>query len=150
MGRKKGDRKTQFWSKVDKGTNCWNWIGAIFPNGYGAFGNPTHGAHRVAYELVHGPIPNGLCVLHKCDNRRCVNPNHLWLGTSRDNNRDAMVKGRHYPPPSQAKLTESQVLKIRNLYDTGMYFQRELGKAFQVSQSNISRLIHEKQYPFLD
>jgi hypothetical protein len=65
-------------------------------NGYGSMwvGNENKYAHRLAYERVHGPIPDGLCVLHHCDNRLCINPKHLWLGTQKDKTHDAMAKGR--------------------------------------------------------
>lgn len=85
------------------GKACWNWQGAIMSTGYGSFmldgrrrpGRRSQLAHRVAWALHVGPIPPGLCVLHECDNRRCVNPKHLFLGTNTDNVRDMVAKGRH-------------------------------------------------------
>ncbi len=96
----------RFWSKVDKNGpviyeelgSCWIWTAARNgPNGYGAFriGKQKHDAHRVAYELQIGPIPEGLCVLHKCDNPPCVRGDHLFVGTRGDNNKDMHKKGRH-------------------------------------------------------
>lgn len=93
----------RFWEKVDKTveSGCWEWRSSIRGNGYGAFfthlieeGRKAHGAHRFSWELEHGPIPNGLWVLHKCDNRICVNPDHLFLGDRTDNMRDCAEKGR--------------------------------------------------------
>lgn len=85
-----------FWGHVQKSEGCWRWIGAHMRNGYGHMGSrgKTYSAHRLSYELNVGPIPNGMCVLHRCDVRDCVNPEHLWLGTKSDNTRDMDKKGR--------------------------------------------------------
>lgn len=121
----------RFWSYVDKsGANgCWLWTGALFGGtGYGSmYVGPRRrgvGAHRVSWELHFGAIPDGLCVLHRCDNRPCVRPEHLFLGTRADNIADCYAKGRTVQQTrrylmargervSTAKLTESQVIKIR-------------------------------------
>ena len=90
----------RFWSKVQKTSNCWNWIGSQQGNGYGYLHNGTREkrnplrAHRFSYEIHYGDIPSGLWVLHKCDNRLCVNPKHLFLGDRTDNMRDCAAKGR--------------------------------------------------------
>lgn len=82
---------------MDKSKDCWEWVGAVNNKGYGYIHAKVGRflAHRVSYELEYGPIPEGMCVLHKCDNPRCVRPSHLFLGTIADNNRDMMAKGRH-------------------------------------------------------
>ena len=88
--------RDRLWAKVKKTDGCWMWTGAL-RNGYGIINRcdkvPEY-AHRLAYEFENGPIADGLCVLHTCDNRACVNPSHLWLGTKRDNTHDMMRKGR--------------------------------------------------------
>lgn len=80
-------------------SGCWLWTASITPNGYGkigiwAGGKKTFIAHRVSWTLYKGHIPKNICVLHKCDNRLCVNPNHLFLGNKKDNTRDMIKKGR--------------------------------------------------------
>lgn len=89
----------RFWLKVDRRNDedCWPWRAGCFHSGYGAFFWPGHrpgGAHRFSYELHVGPIPKGMVIMHKCDNRPCVNPAHLRLGTQKDNIMDAVDKGR--------------------------------------------------------
>lgn len=74
------DKQTRFWAKVELGPGCWNWTGATNPSGYGRFaavGRTLHGAHRVAFWLNGGTIPDGMVIDHICRNRRCVNPAHL-------------------------------------------------------------------------
>ena len=87
----------RFWSKVDKSGECWLWLGSKGPDGYGYLGTGTSKsarAHRVAYWVVYGSIPNGQFVLHHCDNPSCVRPDHLFLGTQQDNMNDMVNKGR--------------------------------------------------------
>jgi hypothetical protein len=96
------EQLVRFWSKIDKSGECWLWTGALYKTGYGHVRINRHDyrAHRIVYELLKGPIPEGLFVCHTCDVRRCVRPEHLWLGTTGDNTRDASAKGRmSYPRP---------------------------------------------------
>lgn len=93
----------RFFSRTNKGSNrlgCWEWIGTITNEGYGVFGaeGGFSSAHRFSWKIHYGDIPDGLLVLHKCDNRRCVNPEHLFLGTQSDNMRDKIAKGRRRVP----------------------------------------------------
>jgi hypothetical protein len=104
-------RDRAFWTMVDIQDGCWVWTGARQtrrPNGLGGYGTLIRNgrlfyAHRYAYELVKGPIPSGLEILHACDNPPCINPAHLSVGTRSDNVRDMFIKGRH--PFGPADLT---------------------------------------------
>lgn len=91
----------RFWSKVDKTDDCWVWVAAKTGGGYGYIGvagGKIARAHRISYEWAKGPIPEGLFVCHTCDNRACVNPEHLFVGTHSDNMKDMMAKGRKHKP----------------------------------------------------
>lgn len=129
-------------------TSCENFLGAKDKDGYGyQRGLGERKAHRVAYVKAHGPIPNGLHVLHKCDNPSCVNPDHLFLGTPKDNMEDKHRKGRQkYPGCSlpgeknpKARLTLDQVKYIRATYQWGM--GPKLAKMFGVGVIQINRIV---------
>mgnify|MGYP001606685686 CR=1 FL=1 len=149
----------RFWSKVDrKGPDeCWPWLTGT-AHGYGMFsiGQANFRAHRIAYELTYGPIPVGLIVRHKCDNPACCNPNHLEIGTNRDNTQDAIRRGRwRYPPRRRvsgedvprAKLTNKQVVVLRKLYHDGLFYQYELAHMFGLSQAAVSKIVRGETYP---
>ena len=136
----------RFWEKVEvRGPDeCWLWMAYLRPSGYGSMGtghSPSCLAHRVSYELAKGPIPtgegwHGTCVLHRCDNPRCVNPAHLFLGTHADNMRDASTK-RRFPygeSSHSAKITAEVAQEIR----ASRLPQKELGQRYGISQSCVS------------
>lgn len=148
-----------FWSKVDKSGACWNWLGALTDFGHGQVrvAYRLHRAHRVSWEMEHGPIAEGLCVLHRCDNPRCVRPSHLFLGTKRDNTADMMSKGRgRYVSHSgeqnaSSKLSAAQVREIRIRYGlprgrgrSGVVSQKALAIEFGVAQTLIGAIVRRE------
>ena len=143
----------RFWSKVRKTDTCWLWTASLDSGGYGSFKikNILHTAHRIAWELTHGPIErgtghHGICVLHRCDVRTCVNPDHLFLGTQRENIADMDAKRRRARVPGElhhnAKLTEEAVREIRNAPKGA-----SLAKKFGVSRNTILRIKRREAWP---
>lgn len=143
----------RLWSKVKKGEGCWEWTGATKPEGYAQIRNDGHAQiyiHRAAWELTYGPIPGTLRVLHRCDNRRCVNPAHLFLGTIADNNADRAAKGRNAPCRGRygpnARLTEEQVAEIRGTYVKGKVTCKQLGKRYGVDHTTIHHIVKGRSW----
>ncbi len=135
-------RFLHFLQEVDQ-SGCWLWrASSCFADGYGHFsyGKGTR-AHRAAWLLWKGEIPDGLFVCHKCDVRNCVNPDHLFLGTCKDNIMDCVSKGRLKGRQNAAKLKPEDIPRIRNLRATGMT-QREIGTIFNVRQSTIHLILN--------
>lgn len=134
----------RFWSKVDvRGPDdCWEWQAGIKSTGRGMFsiGRKNIQAHRMAWELTNGEIPGDLQVLHTCDNGKCCNPNHLYIGTHLDNMRDKVVRHRCNSLKGESdpkhKLTEAQVRFIRAHYKP---FDREYGQGGLARMFNIPR-----------
>jgi hypothetical protein len=145
MSRPKSDLSTRFWSKVDiKGSNqCWEWQAGT-RKGYGVIRVDGHDvqAHRISWELHHGrPVPNGMLVLHECDNKKCVNPGHLFLGTHKENMDDRDTKGRQVQGERvhSAKLTSSDVRYIRKV--AHKFSCAELRKRFGIGQTTLREII---------
>jgi len=143
----------RFWDKVDKSGDCWLWTASDDgKRGYGkiSVGNKMHYAHRLAYEAHVGPIPKGLCVLHKCDTPKCVNPDHLFLGTIADNNRDRDQKGRHVPQIGKdhwrADLCETDIYLIKEIDAP----QQTIADWFGISQAHVSRIKNSQAWRHLE
>jgi len=134
-------------------SGCFLWTASGGPNGYGHIniGGKTVRAHRAAYELFKGPIPDNLCVLHTCDTPCCVNPGHLFAGTQTDNMTDMIKKGRarylagESHPRGTAKLTEKQVLEIR--VATGS--QKQIAARYGIGCSNVSQIKSRQRWGHL-
>lgn len=118
------------------GDGCWEWRGRLDDDGYGVLTSQKTktSAHRFSWKQWNGEIPVGFCVLHKCDNRKCVRPDHLFLGTNRDNQLDKVGKGRQAKGSNhgQSKLTEEVVREIRKIPESEINFS-EQGRKFGVS-----------------
>lgn len=138
----------RFWSYVSKSPGCWEWQGARI-GGYGKFkiNYKQVAAHRFSYELEYGEIPDGLFVCHQCDNRACVRPDHLFLGTPADNVEDAIQKDRwaRGERSGRAKLTTAQVQEIRALREEGVKLQ-EIADRFGISDSAVQFIVARKNW----
>ena len=153
--KRQGTPSERFFSFVEKTAKCWRWSGRLEDNGYGRF--KVHGerisAHRFSYELVNGPITNSLFVLHRCDNRWCVNPAHLFLGTQKDNLDDMRKKGRAVQvrgaAHGRAKLTEEQARDILRRARAGTSTQKELAQEYGLHFVYVNRLVNGKRWAHL-
>lgn len=147
----------RLWAKVRKSsaTDCWEWTASTNGAGYGMLWSPEQGrkalAHRLVYENTYGPIPVGAMVLHSCDNRACVNPDHLRLGDAKDNVRDMDERGRRVSNPrrgednTQSKLTAADVVALRQDYIAGMP-RKEIAAKFGLSPYSVNDYVSGRSW----
>lgn len=156
------EQSARFWKKVDKigFSGCWIWTGAVRRDGYGLFALKPGirlSSHRISFLLAGGLLSDEKpCVLHRCDVRLCVNPDHLFAGSFSDNSRDMAAKGRHpstlYPEKyrgennGNARLCAQDILDIRQRYSEGCISYAGLGREYGVPKSHISRIILRKAW----
>lgn len=136
--------------EVNPATGCWEWTGWIHPKGYGILpiGSKKVRAHRFSYERFKGPIPEGMMILHACDNRKCSNPKHLAAGTGFDNMRDCVAKGRHHSRPGMEafKITPHMALNIRIMFARGEHSMVELARIYGVEHATISGIVKGRSH----
>lgn len=145
--------ENRFWEKVDVRSpdECWNWKGSKLRDGYGNLRIKKHTtqAHRLSYELHFGKIPDGLFVLHKCDNSSCVNPNHLYLGDHTKNMKDKIARNRCAKGErAKSKLTEEKVIEIRKLLNNKVP-RKAIGKLFGVGLTCITDIYSGRTWGWL-
>lgn len=146
----------RFWDKVNK-KDCWEWTSSL-RNGYGAFkiDGKVQQTHRISWKIYNGEIPDGKYICHKCDNRKCVNPHHLFLGSPRDNVLDAISKNRMFDirrcrrlrgdEHQFSKLNYEKADDIRKLYLSNNWSQRKLAEKFNVHRSTIRAVLSRKTW----
>lgn len=129
-------------------SGCWFWNGSQHDTGYGLFisNGVRDFAHRVSYRHFFGSIPEGLFVLHKCDNRSCINPRHLFVGTQKENIQDCVKKGRNcFGTRSRSKLTVEQVREIRRAYSDGES-QTSIAHRMGCGKGAVNGIVHWKNW----
>lgn len=147
----------RFWSRVDRcgPDDCWEWqAGARYGYGRLSFRNETIPVHRYSFELAYGPIPDGMYVCHRCGNKRCVNPAHLYAGTAADNNRDTVNQGRCNPRRGKhaatAKITEDDARAIRAVYAQGSISMQTIANRYGLCAVSVWAIIRRKNWKHVE
>lgn len=145
----------RFWKYVSPSSDlfgCWEWTGAHYRNGYGVFWlSPRHiSSHRASWQIHNGPIPDGLDVLHHCDNPGCVNPAHLFVGTQADNGADMAQKRRspHGPKHHKTYLTPEQIRAIRKRRKDGARY-RQIAAEFGIPMNTVNGIVNRLNWGWL-
>ena len=125
---------------------CWDWRGAMTADGYGKTGW-AQPAHRYSFELFKGAIPEGKFVCHTCDNRRCVNPDHLWVGTTQENTCDRHIKKRTATGMRRRSVNVATALEIKKLAENGA-LHKQIAKQFEISEGQVSLISRELTWHF--
>jgi hypothetical protein len=148
------EQKKLFWSNVSIGSEdeCWDWKLCKSHNGYGrvTINYITQRTHRISWILTNGTIPDGLCVLHRCDNPACCNPSHLFLGDVKDNTCDKCIKDRQLKgeDAGMAKLTDEDVINIRDLYNSYMRISH-IARMYNMSEGAIAGIVKNRKWKHL-
>lgn len=159
MGKTAVPADVRFREKVNKTEGCWLWTAGVNRQGYGLFNRATKPskcvlAHRYSYELAHGPLAQSACVLHRCDNPRCVRPDHLFLGTRTDNADDKVAKGRQRGPKGErhpkAKVTEAVVRSIRRDFAAGGVSKSELARRYKLANRTAHAIISGETWAHIE
>lgn len=147
----------RFFEKVnfENENGCWEWIGAKDGGGYGmgVTDGKKYKAHRYSWEYYYGEIPNGMWVLHKCDNPSCVRPSHLFLGTNQDNMNDKTKKERQSrlfgDRNGRSIMTKEKVIEMRTMYSSGKYSYRKLSTIFGISMTQTGRILKRESWSWV-
>lgn len=151
LSKDPNNRFDRYTDKISSTSGCWLWTGYLDKDGYGKIiysNKRTAKAHRFSYTRYIGKIPAGMLVCHTCDIRNCVNPEHLFIGTSRDNTQDMVSKGRGIFGARHASthFTEEDVLNIRYMYSSGDCTQKNIAKLYEVTTASIWSIVHRKSW----
>jgi hypothetical protein len=150
MTEKLTENMDRLWKNTDRSTGCWIWLGLKSQKGYGSISYQGKGVrtHRLAWQLTNGQIPPGMMVCHSCDNPSCINPDHLFLGTNSDNQKDRVSKGRKNRGEFKkgeshwcSKLTRAQVDEMRRIRQTTGLSESKLAKMFGIGKSQSHNIL---------